>query len=92
MHPILASRDRLLLYLVAWIPISALLTGILIRLDLVRKCRHSLLGAILHPAGVLILLAIQWYAFVRELSGHPPGWKGRAYPKPPDSPVGTHPG
>jgi hypothetical protein len=30
-HPILANRDRLILYLAGWIPIAALLTGILAR-------------------------------------------------------------
>jgi two-component system sensor histidine kinase AlgZ len=30
MHPILAARDRLLLYLAAWLPIAGLLTGLLV--------------------------------------------------------------
>ena len=39
--------------------------------------RASLLGAVLHPVGVLVLLAIQWYAAYRSLAGRPVGWKGR---------------
>src|SRR5215475_13741352 len=31
MHPILADRERLMLYLAAWLPIAALLTAILAR-------------------------------------------------------------
>jgi len=35
------------------------------------------LSALLHPLGVLIFLAIQWFAFLRGLAGQPPQWKGR---------------
>ena len=40
------------------------------------------MGAILHPLGILILLAIQWFAFVRNALGRPSTWKGRPYPTP----------
>lgn len=40
--------------------------------------RASLGGALLHPVGVLVLLAIQWFAAYRALAGRPVGWKGRA--------------
>lgn len=42
--------------------------------------KQSWLGAILHPFGVLLMLAIQWYATVRAWVGRPVGWKGRAHP------------
>lgn len=42
--------------------------------------RQSWLGAILHPLGVLLLLAIQWYAILRAVIGKPIGWKGRSHP------------
>lgn len=45
------------------------------------RFRQSWLGVFLHPAGVLLFLAIQWYAFGRFLTGHPVGWKGRIYPR-----------
>lgn len=41
--------------------------------------RQSVLGAVLHPVGVLALLAIQWYALGREVLGRPATWKGRSY-------------
>lgn len=41
--------------------------------------RHSWLGAVLHPVGIAILLAIQWYALGRKLLGLPSTWKDRRY-------------
>jgi hypothetical protein len=49
------------------------------RLAAVRRFRQSLLGALFHPIGILVLLAIQWYAFARNLAGRPATWKGRPY-------------
>lgn len=43
------------------------------------RFQQPLLGAILHPLGVLTLLSIQWYALVSELLGKPATWKGRTY-------------
>jgi hypothetical protein len=40
---------------------------------------QSVWGALLHPVGVSILLAIQWYALFCMVLGRPQGWKGRAY-------------
>ena len=42
--------------------------------------RQSLLGALLHPLGVLVLIALQWYAWFRQRLGLASAWKGRAYP------------
>jgi hypothetical protein len=50
------------------------------RLDAAMRFRQSWLGALLHPVGVLLLLAIQWYAVGRALIGRPVGWKGRSHP------------
>lgn len=41
--------------------------------------RQSWLGVVLHPVGVGVLVAIQWYALGRSLAGRPATWKGRAY-------------
>lgn len=38
---------------------------------------QSLLAASLHPAGVLGLVSIQWYALARRLIGRPVAWKDR---------------
>lgn len=47
------------------------------------RFRQSGLGATLHPLGVLVFVAIQWYAFLRNLAGRPSAWKGRLYPAEP---------
>ncbi|MBM3823461.1 MAG: glycosyltransferase [Verrucomicrobia bacterium] len=49
------------------------------RLVAVALFRQSLGSALLHPLGVLALLAIQWHALVRHLLGRPAEWKGRRY-------------
>jgi glycosyltransferase involved in cell wall biosynthesis len=36
-------------------------------------------GALLHPFGIAMLLAIQWYSFARKLMGGAVSWKDRAY-------------
>ncbi len=45
----------------------------------VGRFRQPLGGALLHPLGVLALLAIQWHALARHLLGKPSEWKGRSY-------------
>ncbi|MFM8271157.1 MAG: glycosyltransferase family 2 protein [Gemmata sp.] len=46
-----------------------------------RRFGPSLVGLILHPVAILLLLAVQWYAALRALTGRPVGWKGRANPR-----------
>ena len=41
------------------------------------RYRQSMLGAVLHPFGIISLIAIQWYAMARRFAGRPIGWKGR---------------
>jgi hypothetical protein len=43
------------------------------------RFRQPLGGALLHPLGVLALLAIQWIALARHFLGEPSEWKGRRY-------------
>jgi hypothetical protein len=43
------------------------------------RFRQPLLGALLHPLGVTMLVAIQWFAFFRSLGRRPATWKGRTY-------------
>ena len=52
------------------------------------RFQQSLRGALLHPCGMVLLLAIQGYAWARRLLGHPTTWKGRPYPTK-ESAVGT---
>ncbi|APW63594.1 glycosyltransferase family 2 protein [Paludisphaera borealis] len=54
----------------AWLP----------RFAAVARFRLPLAGAILHPLGVFVLVAIQWYALLRNLLGRPTVWKGRPQP------------
>jgi len=49
------------------------------RLLAVRLFRQPLGSALLHPLGVIALLAIQWHALVRHLAGRPSEWRGRSY-------------
>jgi glycosyltransferase involved in cell wall biosynthesis len=43
------------------------------------RYQQSWRGALLHPVGVLIMLVLQWYAWLRKLVGRPATWKQRAY-------------
>lgn len=42
--------------------------------------RQSPFGALLHPFGVVVLLAVQWWALLRWSIGSQPAWRGRSYP------------
>jgi hypothetical protein len=44
-----------------------------------RRTREPLLSVALRPAGVVLLLAIQWTALVRQKLGIQTDWRGRAY-------------
>lgn len=67
-------------YLPHAIPLVAVFLSYLTRFGCATLYRGSWLGAALHPVGVSVLLAIQWYALLRWLIGKPVGWKGRAHP------------
>jgi hypothetical protein len=54
----------------AWLP----------RFVAARRFRLPIAGAILHPLGISLLVAVQWYAFLRNLLGRPTAWKGRPQP------------
>jgi hypothetical protein len=57
------------------------------RLAGVIRFRQSLLGALLHPVGISLFLAIQWYALVRWTLGKPASWRGRSYDRDTDEHV-----
>jgi Glycosyl transferase family 21 len=57
----------------------ACLAACLPRLISIIRFRQSILGALLHPFGVFLLVAIQWYAFARDLTRRGSIWKGRSY-------------
>jgi len=49
------------------------------RVIAVRKFRQPWVSAALHPVGILMLLAVQWYALVRQVFGRPVAWRARSY-------------
>ena len=53
----------------AWLP----------RMLAVGQFRQDWRGAALHPVGILVLVAIQWYALGRKLMGGAVSWKDRTY-------------
>ena len=53
----------------AWLP----------RMLAVGRYRQNWRGAALHPFGILMLLAVQWYALGRKVMGGAVSWKHRAY-------------
>jgi glycosyltransferase involved in cell wall biosynthesis len=59
--------------------VVALAASYLPRLLSVRRFRQPLSSALLHPPGVLLLLAVQWYALGRQVLGRPVAWRARSY-------------
>jgi hypothetical protein len=59
--------------------IAAVCGSWLPRMLAVGRFRQSWLGAALHPLGILVLLAVQWYALGRKVLGGAVSWKDRAY-------------
>jgi hypothetical protein len=49
------------------------------RIVSVFRFQQPLVAAVLHPVAILVLLSIQWVAFVRMIFHVPATWKGRAY-------------
>ena len=61
-----------------WIAMAATVVGIATRLVLALRFRQSIVGALLHPLGVTILVAIQWYSWLLRRVGRGVAWKDRA--------------
>jgi hypothetical protein len=51
------------------------------RLTSLARFHQPILAALLHPIGILIILAIQWWSLLRRALGQPSRWKGRRYGK-----------
>ena len=64
----------------SWPAAMALVLSTGLRFILAARFRQSELSALLHPVGILALLAVQWSALVRSARGRPAMWRGRAYP------------
>ncbi len=59
--------------------VLAALAGWTLRFASARRFRQDWRSALLHPLGIVLLLCVQWYAFVRKLSGRTVSWRNRAY-------------
>jgi hypothetical protein len=64
---------------VAFLAVIAVASSYFPRFAAESRFRQSWLGACLHPAGILILLAIQWHALISAARHRPARWKGREY-------------
>lgn len=62
-----------------WPAAAAIGLAYVVRLYSAVTFRQPVGSALLHPAGVLVLLAIQWYALARNVLRQPSAWKGRDY-------------
>ncbi len=69
----------LLAFAPSLVTVIATIAVFLPRLVAVVRFRQSFLGALLHPVGICVLVAIQWLALLRTLLRRPAVWKGRAY-------------
>jgi hypothetical protein len=49
------------------------------RLRAAARFQQSIMGALLHPLGILLFLTIQWSALGKKQIGHAPTWRGRSY-------------
>ncbi len=56
----------------------AIIAALLPRFVAAIRFRQTLLGALLHPIGICLLVAIQWSAYFRLLRHRPAVWKGRS--------------
>jgi glycosyltransferase involved in cell wall biosynthesis len=57
----------------------ALIAAWLPRILASRRFKQDWRSALLHPLGILLLIAVQWYALARKLRGGAVSWRGRAY-------------
>ncbi len=57
----------------------AVVASYLPRLLAVRRFKQPLLSTLLHPAGIVLLLVVQWYALLKQIFGRPVAWRTRAY-------------
>ena len=77
---ILGGGQVLPLLLLPSLPAAAALAlGIGTRLLLAVRFRQPILSALLHPAGVVAVLVVQWFSLLRQFGGGRATWRGRAY-------------
>lgn len=74
-----------------WMSLAAAGLTLLPRLLAAWRFRQSWRSALLHPVGIMVFLALQWIAFVRNLLGRPTAWRGRDYSARTEEESRTHP-
>ncbi len=63
---------------VLW-PAVSVAAGYGLRSLAARRFRQSVFGALLHPLGIAVLIALQWWSLLGKLSGRQAVWKHRTY-------------
>lgn len=69
-------RGRTAVWVLAVLAVAA---ALLPRLLATRRFRQPMRSTLLHPVGILALLAIQWFALIRKMRGGTVKWRSRAY-------------
>jgi len=59
-----------------WLALLACAMQLVQRAMLASRLRTSMVGALLHPLGVVLMTAIQWYSWFLHMSGKRT-WRGR---------------
>lgn len=77
---VLAIALRLGEYHAARLAALAVMLSLTPRLLGVLRFRQPLWSALAQPFGVIVLLAVQWWALLRHVQGKPASWRGRACP------------
>lgn len=75
---LLVTRQKLAAYEAVFL-LVAIMAAWLPRVLAAHRYQQKLRGAWLHPVGVTVLLALQWFALVRKLTGRAVSWKARSY-------------
>jgi hypothetical protein len=78
--PLIALGLALAAAVPAW-PLAAAAVGLVYgaRLALAVRFRQNKFSALLHPLGILALLAVQWVALINAWRGRPAMWRTRGY-------------
>jgi glycosyltransferase involved in cell wall biosynthesis len=66
-------------FFVSAMEVLAIVVSYVFRIILLLRFKQNWLGALLHPLGVLMLVALQWFALARKIFGGKATWKGRVY-------------
>ncbi|MEX0742107.1 MAG: hypothetical protein WD079_04860, partial [Phycisphaeraceae bacterium] len=65
--------------IVAVLTAAAVLLAVASNVMIGWRFQQPWISVLLRPLGVMIMLAIQWYAYLRNMVGQPVSWRGRDY-------------